>query len=254
VTHPRSSWQSGAYPVTGPGSQPAKWTMTTLHWPGGTINPNDPGGTLRAWQSAWVNSKGYSLGYNFCVFPDGSQWEVRGFDIACAANGNQSVNVPAIAINLCVPDVNSVPSAAMVEGVVDLIEQTRQRQPAAGTINGHRDVRPEPTSCPGDVIYQWIAAGIFEPAGGPPPTPGGDDDDMAYGPYLIQSTGKSGDRAGTVYACDRQYMTIRALSDEEALAGYRWQLRNAGARAPELEDGAPIMPVDDLDAFGIVIS
>jgi hypothetical protein len=109
---------------------------------------------------------------------------------------------------------------------------------------------------------RWAASGSWDYdafradlAGSVPPiTPPGEDDDMAYGPYLIQSTGKSGDRAGTVYACDRQFMTIRAISDEEALAGYRWQLRNAGARAPELEDGAPIMPVDDLDAFGVVIS
>jgi hypothetical protein len=170
VTNPREAWQSPDYPVTGPGSQPHEWTMTTLHWPGGTINAGDPVGTLRVWQQSWCNSKGYSLGYNFCVFPDGSQWEVRGFDIACAANGNQTVNVPAIAINLCVPDVNTAPSVAMVESVVDLIEQTRARQPAAVIINGHRDVRPEPTSCPGDVIYSWITAGMFEPGATPATT------------------------------------------------------------------------------------
>jgi hypothetical protein len=97
--------------------------------------------------------------------------------------------------------------------------------------------------------YDAFRSDVF----GAAPPPSGEDDEMAYGPYLIQSTGKSGDTAGAVYACDRQYMTLRRLRDEQALADYRWQLRTAGARAPELEDGAPIMPVDNLGAFGVII-
>jgi hypothetical protein len=161
--HPRTDWQTSQYPITGPTSQPSAWQYNTLHWPGGSINVNDPVGVLRAWQQSWCVNKDYSLGYNFCVFPDGSQWEVRGFDIKCAANGSAAVNTPGIAINLCVANVNTAPSVSMVEGVVDLIEQTRAIAPYVSVINGHRDVRPEPTSCPGEVIYSWIQQGIFEP-------------------------------------------------------------------------------------------
>jgi N-acetylmuramoyl-L-alanine amidase len=123
----------------------------------------------------------------------------------------------------------------------------------------HREWAPDrKIDCAGP--SRWASSGSWDydafradlgPGPVPPPEEG---DEMAYGPYLIQSTGKSGDPAGTVYACDRQYMTLRRLRDEQALGGYRWQLRTAGARAPELEDGAPIMPVDDLNAFGVVIS
>ena len=87
----------------------------------------------------------------------------------------------------------------------------------------------------------------------PQPPTTGDDEEMAYGPYLIQATGRDGNPNGTVYALDRQFMTARALPNEEALAGYRWQLREAGAHAPELIDGAPIMPVDTIAAFGVII-
>lgn len=81
-----------------------------------------------------------------------------------------------------------------------------------------------------------------------------EDDEMAYGPYLIQASGKDGTPEGTVFACDRQFMTVRAFADWETLQGYRWQLRNAGASAPELNDDGPIMVVDDVAAFGVIIT
>ncbi len=88
----------------------------------------------------------------------------------------------------------------------------------------------------------------------PQPTPTPEDDMPAYGPYLIQATGADGTPNGRVYACDRQFMTVRWLPTEESLAGYRWQLRQAGATAPELGDGAPIMAVDTIAAFGVIIA
>src|SRR5262245_7339439 len=127
MTVPRSSWQSAAYPVTGPSSQPSQWRYNTLHWPGGNINVADPGGTLRGMQQSWVTSKGYSLGYNFAVFPDGSAWEVRGFDIRCAANGSQDVNIPGVAILMAVPDVSTDPTRAMEDSVRALIADTRNQ-------------------------------------------------------------------------------------------------------------------------------
>ncbi len=90
--------------------------------------------------------------------------------------------------------------------------------------------------------------------GSTPPTP--EEDYVAYayvGPYLIQGTGKDGTRSGAVYTTDGMMQTLRWLQSTEALAGYRWTMRNLGVSAPELEDGAPILAVDTIDAYGTVI-
>jgi hypothetical protein len=86
-----------------------------------------------------------------------------------------------------------------------------------------------------------------------PPEPP-QEDDMRAGPYLIQATGADGTPAGRVYATDGNAMTLRWLATEEALDGYRWQATQTfGWSAPELVPGAPILPVDTLAAFGVVI-
>jgi hypothetical protein len=161
---PRGNWEQPGYPVTGPSSTPAQWAYNTLHWPGADVNVNDPVGTLQGMQRSWVNNKGYSLGYNFAVFPNGVAYEIRGFDIRCAANGNQEVNCPAVAVLLAVPSVNSgPPSNEMTQAVQDIVAATRSQVGRYLAINGHRDVRPEPTQCPGENIYNMITAGVFEP-------------------------------------------------------------------------------------------
>lgn len=176
---PRSEWEEQGYPVTGNSATPNEWEYNTIHWPGGNVNTNDPVGTLRGMQRSWVNSKGYSLGYNFAVFPDGSAYEIRGFDLRCAANGSQDVNRPGVAILLATPNVNTPPTDAMVQGVRGVISTTRTHVPQNLIINGHCDVRPEPTQCPGEYIYNMIYSGQFEPSGQPVPTPPSGDDDMA---------------------------------------------------------------------------
>ena len=87
----------------------------------------------------------------------------------------------------------------------------------------------------------------------PTPTPPSEDD-MRSGPYLIQATGADGTPPGVVYATDGNAMTLRALPDPAALDGYRWQATNVfGWSAPELVPGGPIVAVDTLAAFGVVI-
>jgi hypothetical protein len=84
----------------------------------------------------------------------------------------------------------------------------------------------------------------------PPP----EDNDMGWiGPYLIQATGKDGTKAGAVYSTDGMMQTLRWLNSEESLAGYRWTMRYYGINAPELEDNAPILAVDTINAYGVVI-
>jgi N-acetylmuramoyl-L-alanine amidase len=88
----------------------------------------------------------------------------------------------------------------------------------------------------------------------PPPTPTPPGDDMRAGPYLIQATGRDGTPNGRVYATDGNAMTLRWLSTKEALDGYRWQAVNVfGWQAPELQPDGPIMAVDTIAAFGVVL-
>lgn len=159
----RDTWQDPRVPVNGSTAVPSEWRYNTIHWPGGNVNVNDPVGVLRAMQASWARIKGYSLGYNFAVFPDGTIYAIRGFDIRCAANGDQAVNRPGVAILLAVPDVYTKPTDAMIRGVREVIAQTRARVTQTLVINGHRDIRPEPTACPGNAIASMITAGIFEP-------------------------------------------------------------------------------------------
>lgn len=98
---------------------------------------------------------------------------------------------------------------------------------------------------------------VNQHAGGSPlpPTPDPGDDDMAWiGPYLIQATGADGTPNGRVYSTDGLMQTLRWLVKPEDLAGYRWTIRNAGVSAPELDDGAPILGVDTLAAYGVVLN
>ena len=159
----RSTWQDPSVPVTGSLSVPNEWRYNTIHWPGANVNVANPVGILRSMQAAWARIKGYSLGYNFAVFPNGDVYVIRGFDIRCAANGDQAVNRPGIAILLVVPDVNTRPTPEMVKGVRAVVRLTRSRVPQKLAINAHRDIRPEPTACPGDVIARMILAHVFEP-------------------------------------------------------------------------------------------
>jgi N-acetylmuramoyl-L-alanine amidase len=87
----------------------------------------------------------------------------------------------------------------------------------------------------------------------PTPTPP-EGDDMRAGPYLIQATGRDGTPGGRVYATDGNAMTLRWLSTKDALDGYRWQAVNVfGWQAPELQPDGPIMAVDTIAAFGVVL-
>ncbi len=86
------------------------------------------------------------------------------------------------------------------------------------------------------------------------PIPDPEDDDVWYGPYLIQGTGADGTQNGRVYATDGRMMTLRWLSTPEALAGYRWTMRENGASAPELADNGPLLAVDTIGAYGVVLN
>jgi N-acetylmuramoyl-L-alanine amidase-like protein len=166
--HDRTEWQDPAYPVTS-----SSWMdinalrYITLHYIGvDGVNLSDIPDVLRGDQRDYVLNRGYSLGYNSAVSPDGDEWEIRGFDYRCAANGSQPVNIPSYAIQLMLPNTWSVPTENQIASVRNLVAKIRATAAAAGNndfleINGHRDLKA--TACPGDVIYNMIQNGTFEP-------------------------------------------------------------------------------------------
>ncbi|MBW2699265.1 MAG: N-acetylmuramoyl-L-alanine amidase [Deltaproteobacteria bacterium] len=166
--HDRTEWQDPAYPVSS-----TAWMdinalrYITLHYIGADgVNVSDIPQLLRNSQLDYVINRGYSLGYNSAVSMDGDEWEIRGFDYRCAANGNQAVNVPSYSIMLALPNTWSVPTEDQIAGVRNLVAKIRATAAAAGNsdfleVNGHRDLKA--TSCPGDVIYAMIQNGTFEP-------------------------------------------------------------------------------------------
>jgi hypothetical protein len=163
VIIPRTAWQTTTNPIAGTPAVPHEWRYNTLHYCGVDVNTSDPVRLLRNMQTAWTNQKGYSLGYNFAVFTDGSSYEIRGLDLRCAANGDQTSNRPGVAILLAIPAIDGQPTDPMIEAVRDLVAHTRARVPQSLLINGHREVRPSPTACPGQTIMHMIEAGVFEP-------------------------------------------------------------------------------------------
>jgi hypothetical protein len=123
-------------------------------------------------QSSYLASRGYSLGYNSGIAPDGDEWEIRGLDIRTAANGCQAVNVPGYAIQVTVPTLASAPTPAQIEGTRQAIARIRAAAAAAGntsvlTLNGHGDVRPlcgtGGTACPGEPLNDLLDSGALEP-------------------------------------------------------------------------------------------
>jgi hypothetical protein len=179
--HPRDEWQSGAEPVTGPSADLLTLRYITIHYNGSSADLDGDDGVyqdadyaelLRAMQSSYLSSRGYSLGYNSGIAPNGDEWEIRGLDIRSAANGCTEVNLPGYAIQVTVPEIDAPPTAEQILGVRQAVARVRAAAAAAGNLdplelNGHRDVRPlcgtGGTACPGEPLAGLLAAGELEP-------------------------------------------------------------------------------------------
>lgn len=166
--HDRTEWQDPAYPVTSSSYLNLNsLSYITLHYIGvDGVNLSNIPQWLRNAQLDYVINRGYSLGYNSAVDMAGEEWEIRGFDYRCAANGSQDTNIPSYSIVLLLPNTWDVPPTAQIDGVRNLVARIRATAAAAGNsdfleINGHRDLSA--TSCPGDPIYSLIQNGSFEP-------------------------------------------------------------------------------------------
>jgi hypothetical protein len=192
VIRPREDWQNPAQPVVGPKMVLSTVTMVPAHYTAAASIPDDIPAYLRAIQNDYTVNRGYSIGYNFAVDQTGTAWELRGFDIKCAAN--KGMNEVTIAV-LCLVDGAEAMTPPMVDTFNGIAAEAQRRVAAALLVVGHRDIGS--TACPGDGIYGQVVAGVLEPTAPPtpqpePPTPNPppEDDDMTAFIIINRQTGQ----------------------------------------------------------------
>jgi hypothetical protein len=179
--HPRSEWVPPAPPITGPALDWSKIRYIGIHYTAADdLIDGDPGENwdrlddyLRNIQTSYINSptRGYSIGYNAAVDARGETWELRGFDIRCAANSPGSLNAQTVAI-LQLVDGADPASPAAVKATQAVIAEAQRRAGRPLTILGHRDLPGAiATACPGVGLRTQVTAGVFTPTDEPsPPT------------------------------------------------------------------------------------
>ena len=169
----RSEW--GALPSKRPLTAVSSTDGTKVHYLGTHVDPSLelPGNhrlcddMVRAIQRSHLNhpTEDYNdIAYNYAACPHGWAYEGRGLHRMTGANGSRELNRKHYAVVCLLGNSGLVtPPAAMLNGVVDVIEHLRQYGDAGDEIRGHRDGHP--TACPGDPLYQWIKRGAHRPDG-----------------------------------------------------------------------------------------
>lgn len=187
-------------------SSPERFAATTDHARCATI--------LRAWQAFHVEGRGWAdLAYSSAVCPHGHRYEGRGPDRRSAANGTNAGNTRSCATVYIAGGDDPV-----TDGAKRAFHDEAQRFGVALRWN-HADWKA--TSCAGDPIRAWQAAGFPLPATPTPtPSPTPEDDDMVIirhpkGPAVAVSGG-----------------TLMGIKSAETLANFE--------RA-----GIPVVAVDD---------
>ncbi|MBA2629654.1 MAG: N-acetylmuramoyl-L-alanine amidase [Thermoleophilaceae bacterium] len=113
------------------------------------------------------------IAYNLLVCEHGHVYEGRGAHKRSGANGTSELNRMDYAVCALLAKKGGgldEPPEAMLEGLDDARQYLRERG-AGAWVGGHRDGHP--TTCPGDVLYDWVKRGAPRPSGatGPPPPP-----------------------------------------------------------------------------------
>jgi len=180
---PRTDWQNPAQPVVGPAMVLSTVTLVPAHYTAAATVPADTAAYLRSIQNDYTVNRGYSIGYNFAVDQAAVAWELRGFDIKCAAN--KGMNDVTIAI-LCLvngPSAMTPPMVATFNGLA--AEAQRRVNRGALLVVGHRDIGS--TACPGDGIYGQVTSGVLTtaPAPTPEPLPPPDPEEDPDMPFII---------------------------------------------------------------------
>ena len=170
----REEWEQPGWEISAhTNSPPVDWskvTNITLHYPGSSnLTPSDMAtrqrliDSTRASQKSYVNSRGYSYGYNAVVWGSESA-EVRGAEYRCAANGGTGTNTPSYAIQIKAGGIEDRARPASTEEVEQVRKIVAWAEACAGRrldILGHRDHKA--TGCPGDPIYAQVKLGVFRP-------------------------------------------------------------------------------------------
>lgn len=153
----RTDWQDPKQPVVGPNSLPQRIDKLVIHYTASDKIPHNIPNFMRDMQASYVKSRGYSLGYNCAVDQSGKTYEIRGFDIRCAAN--REVNESSFAVLMLVDgdDAASPQAAAAVRRILAAVQQWCGR---GVDVVGHGDVGA--TACPGNGLRGQIAEGLFD--------------------------------------------------------------------------------------------
>ena len=149
------------------------------------VVPSNTPSVLRSIQRDYTMNRGYSIGYNFAIDKEGLVWELRGFDIKCAANIRRNNETIAI---LCLVDGSQPMNSKMVASFKALGAEAQRRMDRQLTVVCHCDIGI--TACPGVGIVAQVKAGKLEPGDTPdpkPPIPTPGDDDVAHYVFTSQT-------------------------------------------------------------------
>jgi len=163
----RETWEQPGFTVgEHTNSPPQPWPRAqyvAIHYTAGSQLPDSYEGVLAHIQNSqrsYVNTRGYSYGYNWAVDRSGRVWEIRGADFCCAANGNSRTNSDGPAIVCYVNGTD--PANLLMTGAIRKIISTCST--AAGRLLPavkHSDLRP--TQCPGAGLAHQVDIGLFDP-------------------------------------------------------------------------------------------
>lgn len=139
-----------------------------LHWPAITrplTTVDQVTAALRSFQNQHMDTNKWSdIGYQIAVDQAGNWFKLRGMRHQSAANGNEDVNERFGAILLLVAQ-GEQPTPALIRTTRSRIRTFQLRLfPNGDSIVGHKDVRPDPTACPGPAIDRLISRGTFDPS------------------------------------------------------------------------------------------
>jgi hypothetical protein len=182
---PRTAWTATARPSGLTAFVAAAVSGMALHWPGTTGVIGDPGsksiaGRLDGYRRYHVTPepRGHGwrdIAYSVAVDQAGRVWDLRGLDVRSAANGTAELNRVWLGVLLLLGP-GEQPTAQMVAALRWLRNSlVLPRYPRAVKVVGHRDIRPEPTDCPGPAVTALIRSGAITktPAKTPMPPPPG---------------------------------------------------------------------------------
>jgi hypothetical protein len=180
---PRSAWTKTPRPADLVPLDADDVRGLALHWPG-TTAPIGPASQtaiaarLEGYRRDHVHTNGWAdIAYQAAVDQAGRIWHLRGLANRSAANGDTGPNRHWGAVVVLVgPGEDLTP--ACLAALRHLWRIWLDKYPDATRLVEHRDVRPEPTACPGPAVRAAIDSGAItrpatrpaNPAAAPAPT------------------------------------------------------------------------------------